>query len=467
MKNADSYWQDHYFLMHMNEKSLGGLANAFYPLWGILRKELKKSPPKAHLFEEKLERLLSQPNREWDEINVPKRLGASSLWKDFVNLLTGIVKRVPPWVDWPFVFRGALRRLFGTPLFIEPLIDKEALITDLALDMMSVEFPKPKDLLAKRKAAKEAEKAAAAATASENVVKGNKPAPFPILESSLEPPVIPVASPAKKRKADGKPKRKIPAKRKKSSKAPSPETNIELGKSDKVDQKIGVNLPPGTSLLQDRKMSVEIMRQLLSDVDLETINTGRIPSHVDDLLWDGLKSNLQALGLMYRTTDTVLEQMNYIKELEDKNKELEDANKECGEKLLVIEQNFVNVKASADELIGELEAVNQSSKEMTDTMKVMVDKFDEAQAKIKSLEAHNSALAVQILDAYEKATLKARYDLLKEYKQGLIVDAEVDEEIELYEEFLDEAGCSSAAPAEGAMPASDEQGPIFTPNCEL
>ena len=31
------------------------------------------------------------------------------------------------------------------------------------------------------------------------------------------------------------------------------------------------------------------MRQLLSDVDLETINTGRIPNHVDDLLWDGLK----------------------------------------------------------------------------------------------------------------------------------------------------------------------------------
>ncbi|GMN26892.1 hypothetical protein TIFTF001_040943 [Ficus carica] len=34
MKNADRYWQDHYFFMHMNEKSMGGLANAFYPSQG-------------------------------------------------------------------------------------------------------------------------------------------------------------------------------------------------------------------------------------------------------------------------------------------------------------------------------------------------------------------------------------------------------------------------------------------------
>ena len=98
-----------------------------------------------------------------------------------------------------------------------------------------------------------------------------------------------MASPAKKRKAEVKPKRKIPAKRKKSSKAHSPEMNVELEKSDKPEQKIGVILPPGTSLLQNRKLSVEIMCHLLSDVDFETINTGRIPNHVDDLLWDGLK----------------------------------------------------------------------------------------------------------------------------------------------------------------------------------
>ena len=188
------------------------------------------------------------------------------------------------------MIRGALRRLFGTLLFIEPLTDEEALITDLALDKMNVEFPNLKDLLAKKKAHKEVAKAAAtAAVASASTARGNEPTPLPVIESSPEPPVIPVASPAKKRKAEVKPKRKLPAKRKKSSKAHSLETNVELGKSDQPDQKIRVNLPPGTSLLQDRKLSVEIMCQLLSDVDLETINTGRIPNHVDDLLWDGLK----------------------------------------------------------------------------------------------------------------------------------------------------------------------------------
>ena len=38
MKNADRYWQDRYFFMLVNERSMGALANAFYPLWGALRK---------------------------------------------------------------------------------------------------------------------------------------------------------------------------------------------------------------------------------------------------------------------------------------------------------------------------------------------------------------------------------------------------------------------------------------------
>ena len=38
MKNADRYWQDRYFFMLVNECSMGALANAFYPLWGKLRK---------------------------------------------------------------------------------------------------------------------------------------------------------------------------------------------------------------------------------------------------------------------------------------------------------------------------------------------------------------------------------------------------------------------------------------------
>ncbi|GMN51812.1 hypothetical protein TIFTF001_020960 [Ficus carica] len=43
----------------LNEKSLGVLVNAFFPLWGPFRKELRKLPPKVFLFEAKL---LAQPN---------------------------------------------------------------------------------------------------------------------------------------------------------------------------------------------------------------------------------------------------------------------------------------------------------------------------------------------------------------------------------------------------------------------
>ena len=43
MKNVDRYWQNQYFFMLVNEKSLGVLANAFYPLWGLLRKSQTKS----------------------------------------------------------------------------------------------------------------------------------------------------------------------------------------------------------------------------------------------------------------------------------------------------------------------------------------------------------------------------------------------------------------------------------------
>ena len=74
---------------------------------------------------------------------------------------------------------------------------------------------------------------------------------------------------------------------------------------------------------------------------------------------------------MYRTTNTILEQRNQIKELQDKDKER-------GEKLLNIEWKFEDVKASADRLVVELQKVTQSAKEGTDIMKVMVDRFDEA-----------------------------------------------------------------------------------------
>lgn len=70
-----------------------------------------------------------------------------------------------------------------------------------------------------------------------------------------------------------------------------------------------------------------------------------------------------------------------------------------------------------------LRSLKQKANEGAEMMKVMVDRFDEALAKIKTLkellkekEADNSMLVTQIVDAYEKATLKARDDILKEYK---------------------------------------------------
>ncbi|GMN62716.1 hypothetical protein TIFTF001_031794 [Ficus carica] len=257
MKNADRYWQDRYFFMHVNEKSMGNMANAFYPLWGTLRKELKKPPPKALLFGEKLEKLLAVPNREWDEIHTFEIFRASSLWKSFIKLPTGIAKRVPSWVDWPFIVRGALRRLFGPPLFIEPLTDKEALITDFALDSLVMEFPNPKDLMAKRKAKKEAEKTAAATA---NIHQVNEPTHFPVLESSPKPPPKPSSPPTKKRKVVEKAKRKIPTTRNKRSKVATPELDVER-------PKVEVALPPRLELLRDQQASVEIMNQLLSEAE--------------------------------------------------------------------------------------------------------------------------------------------------------------------------------------------------------
>ena len=100
---------------------------------------------------------------------------------------------------------------------------------------------------------------------------------------------MPVQSSTKKRKADEKPKRKVPAKRKKMSKASTSKAHVEHSGSMQIDQKIEVDLPPGISLLENMDLSVGIMRQLLSDADLDTINEGRIQNHLDDLLWDGLK----------------------------------------------------------------------------------------------------------------------------------------------------------------------------------
>ncbi|GMN31428.1 hypothetical protein TIFTF001_049681 [Ficus carica] len=418
MKNADRYWQDRYFFMHINKKSMGVLADAFNPFWGTLRKEVKKPPPKALLFEEKLERLLALPDRDWDDIQVPRRLRASSLWKDFVELPSGIPKRVPSWVDWPFVIRGALRRLFGIPLFVDPLTDEEALIAEFTLDSLVMEVPTPKDIMAKRRAKKEAERVAAAAAAAAAASAGqvNEPEPFPVLESSPEPPSKPSSPPAKKRKVVEKPKRKIPAKRSRKSKVAIPETDVE-------GPKVEVDLPPSVSILQDRQTSVDIARQLFSDADAEIMR---------------------------------------VAEQRDRLKDLQEKDIARGEKLLDIERMFGDVKAGADGLMAELQKSMDVAREGTSAMETLVKRFDEGQARIKSLEAENAALATQIMDAFEKATLKARYDILNDYKAGLLDEAQIDEEIEMFEEdYPEEVRSLSAAPT--SVPAEAENANVEPP----
>ncbi|GMN64801.1 hypothetical protein TIFTF001_033875 [Ficus carica] len=426
MKNADRYWQDRYFFMHLNKKSMGDLANAFYPLWGTLHKckKLKKPPPKALLFEEKLEKLLAVPNREWDEIHTPVRFQALSLWKSFIELPTGIAKRVPSWVDWPFIVRGALRRLFGTPLFVEPITDEEALIADFALDSLVMEVPNPKDIMAKWRAKKEAKRAAAAAAAAyaANAGQSNEPAPFPILKSSPEPPSKPSLPPVKKRKAIEKPKRKVPAKRSKRSKLPIPEPDVE-------GPRVEVDLPPRVSILQDRQ-SVDVARQLFSDADAEIMNQGPPQSHMDDIMWETMKR--------------------------DRMKDLVEKDIAREEKLLDIEHKFGDVKAGVEGLMSELQKSMDVAREGTSAMETLVKKFDEAQAKIKSLVVENAALATQIMNAFEKATFKARYDILKDYKAGLLDETQIDEEIEMFEEdYPEEVRSLSSVPAS----APTEAGP--------
>ncbi|GMN67523.1 hypothetical protein TIFTF001_036585 [Ficus carica] len=330
---------------------MGNLANAFYPLWGTLRKELKKPPPKAILFEEKLEQLLAE---QWNEIHTPERFRALSLWKSFIEL---------------------------------PTAERAA--------------------------------AAAAAASAANASQSNEPAPFSILESSPEPPSKPSSPPVKKRKVVEKPKRKVPAKRNKRSKVPIPEPDVE-------GPRVEVDLPPRVSILQDRQTSVDIARQLFSDADAEIMNQGPPQSHLDDILWEGLKTNVRTMGLFYRMFDKVSEQWDRLKDLVDK-----DIAR--GEKLLNIERKFGDVKAGAEGLMSELQKSMDVAREGTSATETLVKRFDEAQAKIKSLEAEN-ALATQIINAFKKITFKAQYDILKDYKAGLLDEAHIDEEIEMFEE---------------------------------
>ncbi|GMN69387.1 hypothetical protein TIFTF001_038437 [Ficus carica] len=171
------------------------------------------------------------------------------------------------------------------------------------------------------------------------------------------------------------------------------------------------------------------------------MNQGPPQSHMDDIMWETMKINVRTMGLFYRMSDKVAEQRDRLKYLVEK-----DIAR--GEKLLDIERKFGDVKAGAEGLISELQKSMDVAREGTSAMETLVKIFDEAQAKIKSLEVENAALATQIMDAFEKATFKARYNILKDYKAGLLDEAQIDEEIEMFEEdYPEEVRSLSSVPA--------------------
>ncbi|GMN61550.1 hypothetical protein TIFTF001_030642 [Ficus carica] len=154
-----------------------------------------------------------------------------------------------------------------------------------------------------------------------------------------------------------------------------------------------------------------------------------------------MKINVRTMGLFYRMSDKVTEQRDRLKDLMEK-----DVAR--GEKLLDIERKFGDVKAGAEGLMSKLQKSMDVAREGTSAMETLVKRFDEGQAKIKSLETENAALATQIMDAFEKATSKARYDILKDYKAGLLDEAQIDEEIEMFkEDYPDEVRSLSSIPA--------------------
>ncbi|GMN19655.1 hypothetical protein TIFTF001_039863 [Ficus carica] len=178
-------------------------------------------------------------------------------------------------------------------------------------------------------------------------------------------------------------------------------------------------------------------------------------SHLDDIMWETMKINVRTMRLFYRMSDRVAEQRDRLKDLQEK-----DIAR--GEKLLDIERKFGDVKAGADELMAELQKSMDVAREGTSAMETLVKRFDEGQARIKSLEAENAALATQIMDAFEKATLKARYDILKDYKAGLLDEAQIDEEIEMFEEDYPDEARSLSAVSE-SMPAEAENANVGPP----
>ncbi|GMN59515.1 hypothetical protein TIFTF001_028608 [Ficus carica] len=180
---------------------------------------------------------------------------------------------------------GMLRRLFGTLLFIKPLSDEESLITELVLDTMKIYFPTPKELLIRKQ---EKNEAPAVAKVVE-VIQGSVPLLFPIIESSPKPYSVPEQPPAKKQKAGEKEGKKMPGKRKRDERK-------EM------------------SLLKNKRLVVQFLCELLWDEDINLFI-------------------LMVMGLIYCSTDKIIERRKQIRELEA-------IDRERVEKLLDIEGNY-------------------------------------------------------------------------------------------------------------------------------
>ncbi|GMN64098.1 hypothetical protein TIFTF001_033185 [Ficus carica] len=109
------------------------------------------------------------------------------------------------------------------------------------------------------------------------------------------------------------------------------------------------------------------------------------------------------------------------------------------------------VCTSADDLAKEFQMLNQMVKDGVkmlgeigsryDWLKVMNDALKET-VKLKDVDI--TGLVPRVVDKYSKATFKAHYKLLKVYKQGLLVDGDVDEKILLHEESLAKAKASTS-----------------------
>lgn len=86
-------------------------------------------------------------------------------------------------------------------------------------------------------------------------------------------------------------------------------------------------------------------------------------------------------------------------------------------------------------MLGELGSRYRMQKVENDALKETIEQKD----------AEITGLIARVVDEYSKATIKARYELLKKYKQGLLVERDIDEEIKLYEESLIEAEAYTSA----------------------